>query len=459
MRSLAMAMVTLGVASGALRGQTREYASAPATVSPHHHTSSSKLTARLAAANAELRRLEFMETSSKRTGQGTPTTATAAKSIYHADKHEEQSLKQAPLPPPRFLSASAKVVPSFSGSTNPYSQGSPYGRGYQDAMTPMTGSFANQYGPASGGPMGTQGYGSFPQQVDPRGFGSTFNYSTPYSSFFGPLTDKGISSQGFKYQVPYSNVHPSAPYTGNPFSAAYGPGGAPYYQQQGVGDASATHPTLQNYTQFGPMPFGPYGTMNTPPSSGGGGGGMMMGGGSSSIIPTSYPMGHPLTPAGPMGPAGAMGPAGTMMNGPFPGSMAPMGMGGMAAGGQQAGFNPAFGMGMIPHVNMGNMYNPAFPAGNPGSDPRSASQGMQHAWAMGMPGVGPTYNPTMAMHHGLNLPGGMGQFHDPPQAHGFGQGCKFTLGLGLLCSFFVYVCNQILLLAWQTLSTLFVNKC
>ena len=88
----------------------------------------------------------------------------------------------------------------------------------------------------------------------------------------------------------------------------------------------------------------------------------------------------------------------------------------------QPQFNPAYGMGMIPHMNAGNMFNPAFPAGNPGNDPRSVGQGMQHAWAMGMPGVGPTYNPNMAMHHGLNLPGGMGQFHDPPMAHGFGQG-------------------------------------
>ena len=71
----------------------------------------------------------------------------------------------------------------------------------------------------------------------------------------GPFTGKGVSSQGFKYQVPYSNVHPMAPYSGNPFTAAYGPGG-PYYQQ-GAGDASTTtQPTLQNYTQFGPHPFG-----------------------------------------------------------------------------------------------------------------------------------------------------------------------------------------------------------
>ena len=84
------------------------------------------------------------------------------------------------------------------------------------------------------------------------------NYNIYYKIYFftlGPFTGKGVSSQGFKYQVPYSNVHPMAPYSGNPFTAAYGPGG-PYYQQ-GAGDAS-TQPTLQNYTQFGPHPFGKY---------------------------------------------------------------------------------------------------------------------------------------------------------------------------------------------------------
>ena len=195
--------------------------------------------------------------------------------------------------------------------------------------------------------------------------------------------------------------------------------------------------------------------MNTAPSQTAGG--MSSRGGS--MIPASYPMGQSATPAGPMGPAGAMG---GMMGGPFLGSagqqgmmlgqqgtngMMPGTMGGMMGqptqpqfngpNGQngQPQFNPAYGMGMIPHMNAGNMFNPAFPAGNPGNDPRSVGQGMQHAWAMGMPGVGPTYNPNMAMHHGLNLPGGMGQFHDPPMAHGFGQGCKWCFQV----FFFVFV--------------------
>ena len=141
-----------------------------------------------------------------------------------------------------------------------------------------------------------------------------------------------------------------------------------------------------------------------------------------------------------------------MAYGPGMGPGMPMGMGGGAGmgmgvgmmnagammGGQaQSQYNPAFGMGMIPHMNNGNMYDPAFPAGNLGGNPRSASQSMQHAWAMGMPGISPTMNPTMAMHHGLNLPGGMGQFKDPPMAHGYGEGCKSCtvdcVGAGCVC--------------------------
>ena len=195
MRSVLITIASLSLASGALRGQTREYSSASATITSHPK---SKLSLRLATANDELNQLlkeedhinnnknpSLVELSLQRPGQGTPKTTNAAKSIYHADAQEEKSLKQIPLPPPRFLSAGAKVIPSVAGGSNPYSQGNVYGRGYQDSMTPMTGTYANNYGPASGGPMGTQGYGSFPSQVDPRGFGGTYNYSTPYSSFFG----------------------------------------------------------------------------------------------------------------------------------------------------------------------------------------------------------------------------------------------------------------------------------
>ena len=476
---VALAATTTVAGAGTLRGQSQKISSNTIPT-----LSTSEITSRLTTANAAIDKLEKMtkttttpalvEVGVKRAGQGTPTAVASHAPMYHSVKTEEASLKQVPLPPPRFASVGAKVVPSFAGSTNPYSQGSVYGRGFQDGMTPTTGTFANNYGPASGGPMGTQGYGSFPQQIDPRGFGGTYNFSTPYSSFFGDFKGKGISSEGFKYQVPYSNVHPMAPYSGNPFTAGYGPGG-PYFQQQGTmpggsESASAGAPMLQNYTQFGPHPFGPYGTMSPPGQGGGSSFGGMPGQGrqNAGLIPSSYPLGHGSTPGGPMGPAGAMGmgsmlgPAGMGMGmgmggamlpgmmgpgmmgggmayGPGMGPGMPMGMGGGAGMGMGAGmmnagammggqaqsqYNPAFGMGMIPHMNNGNMYDPAFPAGNLGGNPRSASQSMQHAWAMGMPGISPTMNPTMAMHHGLNLPGGMGQFKDPPMAHGYGEGCK-----------------------------------
>ena len=279
---LVLAVTTLGVASGALRGQK---STAP-HLSKHH---SPALSTRLQAATRELHQLDksdtidvtssstiahpsLVEMSTRNVDSAAATKHVAAvqmksaQPVYHADKKEQKGYKVTPLPPPRFMSAGAKIVPSFSGSVNPYAQGSIYGRGYQDAMTPMTGTYAGNYGPASGGPMGTQGYGSFPQQVDPRGFGGTHNFSTPYSNFFGSFSGKGVSSEGFKYQVPYSNIHPMAPYTGNPFTAQYGPGG-PYYQQgqQNVaGGSEAKIPSFQNYTQFGPRTFGPYGTMNQP---------------------------------------------------------------------------------------------------------------------------------------------------------------------------------------------------
>ena len=85
-------------------------------------------------------------------------------------------------------------------------------------------------------------------------------------------------------------------------------------------------------------------------------------------------------------------------------------------------WNPAFGMGLIPHLNSGNVFNPGSP--NAQFDVLTGRMGAQSSWAANMPGVAPQYNPNVAIHHGLNLPGGMGQFKDPGMLHGFGQGCK-----------------------------------
>lgn len=182
-----------------------------------------------------------------------------------------------------------------------------------------------------------------------------------------------------------------------------------------------TQPTMQNYTQFGPMPFGPYGRMDQPGSSSSPIPTMPGQQQHKSVIPVTHPLGH-MGPAGAMG--GAMGMMGAGVLPGMPGAGMPGMMGAPASFGGAAGsptWNPAFGMGLIPHMNAGNVYNPAFPAGNP-ADKASGAMGMQNAWAAGMPGVAPTYDPNMAIHHGLNLPGGMGQFKDPAMNPSMGQG-------------------------------------
>jgi hypothetical protein len=171
------------------------------------------------------------------------------------------------------------------------------------------------------------------------------------------------------------------------------------------------------------MPFGPYGRMDQPGSSSSPIPTMPGQQQHKSVIPVTHPLGH-MGPAGAMG--GAMGMMGAGVLPGMPGAGMPGMMGAPASFGGAAGsptWNPAFGMGLIPHMNAGNVYNPAFPAGNP-ADKASGAMGMQNAWAAGMPGVAPTYDPNMAIHHGLNLPGGMGQFKDPAMNPSMGQGCE-----------------------------------
>lgn len=371
-------------------------------------------------------------------GDGVQHTAGAEKSTtlansmgYHQEKREEKSFQQAPLPPPRFAAVGAhmkKAVP-VPGGPSPYSMNSAYGRGPQDANTPFTGSYAGSYSMGSGGPMGTSGYGSFPMYTDPRGFGGSSNFSTPYSTWFGPLTGKGISSTGFQYQVPYSPVHPSTPFTGNPFQAlgAQGPYYAPYGHGGSADPANPSNPfsMVTNYTQFGPRPFGPYGQLpGAQPGMPGVGSPMSSAGGlqgPGARVPTSIPVTHPLQSiqqfrsamaGGGLGMGGGMG----MVPG---GGVAGMPQNALAAG-MSAQWNPAFGMGLIPHLNAGNAFNPAFPAAS--HDPMNGRMGTASIWASQMPGVHPMYNPSMAMHHGLNLPGGAGQFKDPSLSAGLGQG-------------------------------------
>jgi hypothetical protein len=178
-------------------------------------------------------------------GEGRPAAVGGA-GEYHGTRKEARVRGAGSLPPPpRFAAAGARLVP-FGSSANPYSLGSVYGRGAQDGMTPFSGTYSGAYGPMPGS-FGTAGYGSFPGSIDPRGFGGTWNHSAPYGTFFGPMMG-GVPKEGFKYQVPWSPLHPGAPYTGQPFSSM-GMGG-PYWSPMGYGgnpdDPNNKHPSMMN---------------------------------------------------------------------------------------------------------------------------------------------------------------------------------------------------------------------
>ena len=195
-------------------------------------------------------------------------------------------------------------------------------------------------------------------------------------------------------------------------------------------------------TQFGPLPFGPYGV------GGGPSGGPVQGG---SIIPVTHPLGRPAMGGlpgirdslpgfnglnGPSadphflgGPGAEMAFAAALQgNAAFAGigpGMAPMSanMGSLAGpvgaqmmmAGAAAPWTPSSGIGMIPHMNEGNVFNPASPVPLP-------SNALGYARALQMPGMSPMMNPQMGMHHGMVLPGGMGAFKDPPARFGLGLG-------------------------------------
>ena len=199
-------------------------------------------------------------------------------------------------------------------------------------------------------------------------------------------------------------------------------------------------------TQFGPLPFGPYGV------GGGPAGGPTQGGGS--VIPVTHPLGRPAMGGLPGIRGGLPGLSGLSgLNGPsaqpqflgnpgmaqnqmaaamggmggVPGMFGMGGMPGMAGmpagpfGAQQmmagaaAPWNPMSGVGMIPHMNEGNVFNPASPVPLP-------TNALGYARALQMPGMNPMMNPQMGMHHGMLMPGGVGAFKDPPARFGLGLG-------------------------------------
>ena len=103
------------------------------------------------------------------------------------------------------------------------------------------------------------------------------------------------------------------------------------------------------------------------------------------------------------------------MNAASMGSLAgPVGAQMMMAG-APAPWTAASGIGMIPHMNEGNVFNPATPVPLP-------TNALGYARALSMPGMAPLMNMQTGMHHGMIMPGGMGAFKDPPARFGLGLG-------------------------------------
>jgi len=349
--------------------------------------------------------------------------------------------------------AGASMPPSGIVPSSPYEYMSPSGRGFQDVNTPFYGHYAGVWGPM--GALPPHGYGSFPNTIDPRGFGShssfpnpwSMNYSTPWTSYLhgiwptppkGFATYIGSGAEGFKYQVPWAQFSPSAPFSGNPFqqTSPLGP-----YKQTVFGLKADQQSAMMNYTQFGPSPFGPYGVNNRYSRQWGaipggvvpygGPGGMAINSGMgpvpfhhSGFIPASFPGGgalhHALPSYGGHPHVGMVGfggfgwaglPRGASYPG-FPGSGvggiggSPHGLGGYSNGGP---FGP-FPFGPLgPAASPGNMYQGAMPFAN-------------NAFAHALPGIPYKYSPNLGAHHASTLPGNRGQFKDPGYLHNFGQG-------------------------------------
>lgn len=333
-------------------------------------------------------------------------------------QQQQQQRQQPARYQPRFARTQTTIgqrqglwpKPSMSPN-NPYAFASNTGRGASDNGIPGYGNFfQSNYGPM-GGPSSTlSGMGSFPNSIDPRGFGMDSNMSKPWNlggsqggvpSFGEPM----LAGRAFPTQLTgYSGVNavnaggmmgggmmgggmmgpggmPSPPFTGQEFTAL-SPFG-PYKLSGGSTDPNVAVP-IANTTLMGPLPFGPYGGSPTPNSMGMGGMGM-----------------HP----------GMMGMGGMGMNG------MPMafggGMGGMGHPGMTSGSMP-FGMGM---GGMGGGMSPyGGPMGAMGSSMGTMpgfNSGMGHPGMMGTGGLNPTYNPMIAMHHQATMGGGMQMFSPP----------------------------------------------
>jgi len=286
---------------------------------------------------------------------------------------------------PRFMrtqttiGTAANVWPSLPTATTqnqggPYTFGAARGRGAADYNTPMYGTFGNNnYGPMGGPSSSMMGMGSFPNSVNPRGFGMVSNMSQPWNTPQGGMPYGGMgmgmgkpmiegkpfptklegysmdNSQfggGGMYNMP--GYYGQAPFTGHQFSALgpYGP-----FKLASDKIAAVKGPPAKNTTLMGPLPFGPYGAL----------------------------------PSG-ISPVGGMGMGG------FPGQP----------------------------WNAGLMQG-AMGGGIPYGGPQQAGWG----WGAGantMGGLHSTYNPMIAMHHEVMMGGGTQTFSPPGLVHGSGAG-------------------------------------
>jgi len=274
---------------------------------------------------------------------------------------------------PRFarvqttIGTAASAWPSLptattQGQGGPYTFGAQSGRGGADYNTPFYGSFnSHQYGPMGGPRSPMMGMGSFPNTLNPRGFGMVSNMSqpwnnpgSPFSPSFGlgkpmiegkpfPVKLEGYSMDGSHggFGGGFGGYYGQAPFTGQQFSSMgpYGP-----FKLKTDATAPVKGPPQKNTTLMGPFPFGPYGQL---PASVSPIGGAPFGG-----QPGFSPYGGPL--------AGGMGGV--------------PGYGGWGWGGQTMG------------------------------------------------GLHTTYNPMIAMHHDAMMGGGTQTFSPPGIMHGSGAG-------------------------------------
>ena len=283
---------------------------------------------------------------------------------------------------------------------NPYAFMSNSGRGLEDAHTPFYGSYGARYGPVNdltygGVPNPATAAFTPPQMPGPPVFGAPTQFGLPQ---FGVPNMPGASVQGHTYQGPavldgvgtfYGGV--AGLPTGLPFKNS--PIG-PYYTTPGAPAGS------KNYTQFGPKPFGPYGTLM----------GAGSGSGPKNLPPSLSYIGQTLGLAA--------------NNGYYPQQMIPASFPGVATPGMMASYPLHTPMGGIHTAAMGTP-SAYFPPRHFGQQPVQYGNGFIPVYRSAqpiLPGLSPQYDPRIAFHHAMTLPGTLKQFKTPSMPHSLGLG-------------------------------------